>query len=126
MKRVMTDDLKEKALKGDKQAQASWLLEEALEFEDAEDNSEEKIKEAVDVIGCLLRFNLTPEDLLNLLSNEKKDYIAAKVVEILVKRPKRLDDYNDLNKRQTARGRKPFNTAQMERVFMSLRDLVKK
>lgn len=124
-KRKMTDQNKELALKGDRTLQLDWFVEECLEFEAAKDGSEEKLSEAVDVIGCSLKFDIKPDEAKQALDKVKKAYILDKVVMLLSRVTNRAKYYEQLNERQVKRGRKPFNTAGMERSFLQFKNNLK-
>lgn len=123
--RKMTDAGKEAALRGDREWQLTWFVEECLEFEAAADGSDEKLAEAIDVIGCSLRFDISPVESVDALSQIKKDYIIRKVILLLSRIPDRLRHYEMLNTRQIERKRKPFNLAAMERCFLNYKNQLK-
>lgn len=123
--RKMTDEGKELAMKGDRDWQLTWFVEECLEFEAAPEGSDDKLSEAIDVIGCTLRFDISPADALESLSKIKKEYIIRKVVLLLSRIPDRIKHYETLNARQVKRNRKPFNLAAMERCFLQYKNQLK-
>lgn len=123
--RKMTDAGKEAALRGDRDWQITWFVEECLEFEAAIDGSDEKLAEAIDVIGCSLRFDISPAEAIDALSLINKDYIIRKVILLLSRIPDRLKHYEMLNTRQIERKRKPFNLAAMERCFLNYKNQLK-
>jgi hypothetical protein len=91
-----------------------------LEFEAAADHSPEKYSEAMDVLGLLLLFQISPSDLKDELVIRKKEYILTKIKMLLQRTPDRKKYYDEFNASQKSRGRRPFNPVDLERVFTSL------
>jgi hypothetical protein len=124
--RIMTDELKQAALNGDLEAQKKWVAEEMMEFFEAHTtsgaHSPDAVSEAVDVIGCAYKFNLSLHECISSF-DAFYEHLSANgeyVIKLVTKTLARVDrnaSYNQLNERQRRKGREGFNPVKMERVF---------